>query len=84
MAARAARTLSTNEWTLKVEGRVVIFSARRLNSATGSAVSQLAVHFFAQVRRPVSGVLALEVGQHWGDRVAAFVSCGQCLHFPGC
>ena len=45
MAARSAMTFSTSGCNLKLPGIVVMRSARRLNSATGSAVSAASVHF---------------------------------------
>ena len=45
IAARSASTFSTSGWTLKLLGMVVMRSASRLISASGSAVSALSVHF---------------------------------------
>ena len=76
IAARSASTFSTSGCTLKFAGTVVMRSARRLISASGSAVSARVGPLLAEERRPVDRVLALEVGQHRVGRVLAGVDRG--------
>ena len=76
IAARSASTFSTSGCTLKLAGTVVMRAARRLISASGSAVSAAVGPLAAEERRPVDRVLALEVGQHRVAGVLAFVERG--------
>ena len=45
IAARSSNTFSTNGWTFRPAGTVLILSAKRFHSVSGIAVSALSVHF---------------------------------------
>jgi hypothetical protein len=76
MAARSASTFSTSGCTLKLSGMVVTRSARRLISASGSAVSAASVHFLPRKGAQSTAYLLLKLVSTGSDRVAAFVHRG--------